>query len=212
MKIYELAKEIAAYFEQIEPGVTAAVKIGAYFAVAKNSAGKILQKGKRLVTYLFAGKTENATLSVDANAKASGLVPVSLEVPIVEKDEVAILVDITKRSLKDVAAYLDRQKIDANLIVITNDPAYSSQVNFLDPLNAAEWEELLSDFSVAMNAIQHAVGAVRLHIFIAAPVALAFGLGCMWGTVSKANVYHWDGDTYQLITHISRKLKNPSNS
>lgn len=210
MNIIELSKNITLFFEQLKPGLDTARQIGEYLQAAGSIGVQLVHQGKKLYAILF-GQSTQVTKS-EPIAKYSGLQPVPTGSPIVEKDEVAILIDITKRSVKDVAKYLDAHQIDANLLVLTNDPVYSPTVQFLNDKDPEEWNEIVRDFSKAMNAIQHAVGSVKMHVFIAAPVALGFGLGCMWGTVSEATVYHWDGNAYQKVLFISRKIKEDKQS
>jgi hypothetical protein len=69
------------------------------------------------------------------------------------------------------------------------------------------WFEMVQEFSDAINAIKTEMGSVHLHIFLATPVALAFGLGTVWGTVDEATIYHWNGREYKRVLEIKRELR-----
>lgn len=115
--------------------------------------------------------------------------------------------------LQDVARYLDEQNLDADMLVVTNDPAYSDKVKFLDPNQPEEWTELVQEFTATMNAIKHQLGGAQVHIFLSTPLPLAFGLGAVWGTVDLATVYHYqeikkeNRSTYYPAMKISRELR-----
>lgn len=194
MNIVELAKAGMEIIQQVEPGVKSAAEVTTSLATIGTAVVKVLQKGKTLYTY-FIGKRK------DEETEEPG------SVEIMPKADVAVLVDINRRMLQDVANYLDGQGIDANLVIVTNDPAYSDKVRFLDAQAPDEWEELVQDFNSAIGIIKHAVGNARLHFFLSTPLALAFGLGSVWGTVDEATVYHWEEDTYQPSMKISRWLR-----
>jgi hypothetical protein len=121
---------------------------------------------------------------------------------------VAVVVDINRRSLTDVAAYLDEKDIDADIVVITNDPAYESKSIFLDPACQEDWEQIVREFSTAIDGIKHTTGAARLHIFLSTPGALAFALGAVRGLVDEGTVvYHWENRTYFPMVELSRGLR-----
>lgn len=69
------------------------------------------------------------------------------------------------------------------------------------------WFEMVQEFSDAINAVKREMGGVHLHIFLATPVALAFGLGTVWGTVDEATVYHWNGKEYKRVLEIGRDIR-----
>ncbi len=208
MGLLQLAQEASVIFQQLEPGLTAAVKTGTAVGTLGSTSIKVVQKGKTLVTYWI-----SRLVKKDAHTeKDEAVLPANVEkitdmAAIATKEDVAILIDINRRMLVDVARYLDEKQIDADLIIVTNDPTYSNKVQFLDPANSKQWTEVVKEFSVAMNAVQRAVGGVRLHIFLSAPLALAFGAGSVWGTVNEATVYHWEKGSYYPSMYVSRELR-----
>ncbi len=198
MDILQLAKDALAFFQQIEPGVTAAAKVGATLGTMGTAAVQVLQKGQQLVTYLIQRAKKPAPADSPEMLAAQ---------PIATKADVAILVDINRRMLQDAARFLDEKKIDADIIIVTNDPEYSDKIKFIDPNNPAEWESLVKEFTTAMNAIKRAVGGARIHIFLSTTLAQAFAFGAVWGTVDEATVYHWEKQTYYPAMRISRGLR-----
>ncbi|MBX3015614.1 MAG: SAVED domain-containing protein [Caldilineaceae bacterium] len=157
---------------------------------------KLLQQGKQLHTYLFSHQSTDQDRSSQGRS-TSKLVP-----------DVAVLVDINRRILRDVARYLDEQQIQATLIIVTNDPTYSDQTPFLDVSNPSVWTALVQEFNAAITHINHYVGPANFHFFLSVPLPLAFGLGAVWGTVGEAVVYHYEKNTYHPVMKISRNLRN----
>lgn len=157
---------------------------------------KLLQQGKQLHTYLFSQQQADQDQSHNGQA---AIKPAS---------NVAVLVDINRRILLDVARYLDEQRIQATLIIVTNDPTYSHQTPFLDVNNPAAWSELVQEFNAAVTHIKHYVGPASFHFFLSTPLPLAFGLGAVWGTVEEAVVYHYEKNSYHPVMKISRELRN----
>ena len=192
MNIIQLAKEGLDLIQQVQPGLDAAATATASLGTLGAAAVKLLQKGHKLYTYLI-GKMPEKEASPDEAIQI--------------KTNVAILVDINRRMLHDVARYLDEKGIDANLIIVTNDPTYGDKVRFLSHEPEA-WIELVQEFNTAIGIIKRTVGKANLHIFLSAPLPLVFGLGAVWGTVDKGTVYHWDGETYHPTMPISRHLRD----
>lgn len=191
MNLMQLVQDALTAIQTLEPGLAAAARATTALGTIGSTAVTVLQKGKQLITYLITRKKEQTE-----------------EQPTVtSKRDVALLIDINRRMLHDVARYLDEQQIDADLIVVTNDPTYSDQIKFLDPDDPGAWSDLVSEFSAAMNSIKRAIGGAQIHIFLSTPLSLAFGLGSMWGTVDEATVYHWEGQTYHPSLKISRRLR-----
>jgi hypothetical protein len=195
MNLSALAQAALALIQQAAPGMTITADALTLLGVAKNVAVQIVKKGRQLVTYLITHRQDEATGATPEKKLA------------LTKRNVAILVDINRRMLMDVAAFLEQQKIDAELLLVTNDPAYGSQVKFISPEQPADWEELVREFNATMNEIKHALGGVRVHIFLSTPLPLAFGLGSVWGTVDEATVYHWEKQNYYPVMKISRELR-----
>lgn len=202
MDIVQLAKDGLAVIQEIEPGVSAALKVGTALGTMGSAVVKVIQKGQQLVSYLISRRKPAAEPQEPAGVEAE-----KEELPVTTKSDVALLVDINRRMLQDVARFLDEQDIDADLIVVTNDPAYSGKIKFLDPRDASEWTDLVKEFNAAMNAVKHAAGGARVHVFLSTPLPLAFGCGSVWGTVDEATVYHYEKGTYFPVLQVSRELR-----
>lgn len=175
----------------IKPPTTGVVDLG----TRDGTNVKLLQQGKQLYTYLF---THQPAAQDRSHKDQAAIKPAP---------NVAVLVDINRRILLDVARYLDEQQIQATLMIVTNDPTYSDQTPFLDVNTPAAWTELVQEFNAAITHIKHYVGPARFHFFLATPLPLAFGLGAVWGTVEEAIVYHYEKNAYHPVMNISRELR-----
>ena len=207
MDILQLVKDASEFFQEIEPGAVAAVKVGTALGTAGSTAIKVLQKGKNLITYWITKAKKPVKEQTASTSDESRLESAKLDTSLVTKSDVALLVDINRRMLVDVSSYLAVAGIDADLIIVTNDPLYSSSIRFLDVKTPNEWSEIVREFAVAMNAIKRVAGGAHLHIFLSTPLPLAFGLGSVWGTVDEATIYHWENQTYNPVMKISRELR-----
>jgi len=184
-------------FQQIEPGVTATMKVGAALGTVGTTTVKVFEVGKSIVTYWFTKhEAQPATKRIGTSAKH------------LKKRDVAIVVDISRRMMHNVADFLAKNKIDADVLLVTNDREYKSGIVPLRE-TMAEWEKMVVEFTRTMEKVKHEAGGARIHIFLSTPVSLAFGMGAMWGTVDEAYVYHWDLKKYVLTLKISRRLKMP---
>jgi len=122
--------------------------------------------------------------------------------PIVAKLNVAVVVDITRHAASDTARYLDEvAELDVNFLLLQN----TQTDQFLDP--EEKWDGFVSSFAQTMERVKHTVSGARLHFFLSAPGALVFGLGCIWGTVDDAEVYHYQNSTYYPVITVSRMLR-----
>jgi hypothetical protein len=199
MSAVELAKEILTFFTKIQPGMEGISDTGTVIAASGKAVLYVIDKGARLVAYLLT-RANKSTEPVSQRRKRSS--------PIKVKPDVAIIVDINRRSLSDVAAYLDENHIDADIVIITNDPTYQSKSVFLDPAEQEDWECMVREFSKVMDGIKHTVGGARLHIFLSTPNALAFAMGAVRGLVDENTVvYHWEKQTYFPVVTLSRQLR-----
>lgn len=120
---------------------------------------------------------------------------------IVAKLNVAVVVDIARPTIRDVARYLDDVEMDVNFLLLQN----ARLDNFLSPDD--KWDDYVSAFARTMDRIKHTFSGARPHFFLSAPGALIFGLGCIWGTVDEAEVYHYQSGTYYPIISVSRDLR-----
>ncbi len=120
---------------------------------------------------------------------------------IVSQLNVAVVVDIARPTIRDVARYLDEQETAVNFLLLQH-----SQPDIF--LNATQnWNPFVKAFSQTMNISKHSFSGARVHFFLSAPGALLFGLGCIWGTVDEALVYHYEKGTYFPVIHVSRELR-----
>ena len=181
--------EAIKFFENIKPGVEGLAATGSALTAGAKAGVYVIKKGVKLISYLITDQKD------------------AKELPTVKKPNVVILVDINRRMLADVSRYLEAQKLDADVIIISNDPAYSGNIQFLEATDAEDWVEIVQEFSGAMNGIKRTVGGAKMHIFLSTPLPLAFALGSVWGTVDEATVYHWEKGSYHPVMPISRELR-----
>jgi len=201
MDINQFLNDANTLMQQIAAATSKTLAIG-------TAIGKIVEQGRQLLVVLIARFKSQPGPDQPAPTGEVDVALLGESGPITTKSEVAIVVDITRRALVDVGRFLDEKQIDADLIIVTNDPAYGAQVKFVDPKKPEEWEEIAREFNLALGKIKRVVGGAKLHIFLAAPLPLAFALGCLMGTVDEGTiVYHWEGGTYWPVVTISRQLR-----
>jgi len=204
---FQLAMEAIKAFEAMKPGIEGALATGTLLTSTAKASIYVVQKGAKMISYLITRrKKEPAKAKTKAARKPRPASKVREEALVTKKD-VAIIIDINRRSLTQVAEYLETKNIDADFILITNDPAYSDQIKMLKSKNPREWEAILKDLALQMTKIQKTVGSAKLHIFQSTPVALSFGLGCVWGTVHPATIYHYEEGTYYPVLQVKRAWK-----
>ena len=159
---------------------------------AKTALELILWAGKHLKVWV-----ESRTPDTESKAKTAK--------PKKMPGDIAIAVRISRLNVQDVKAYLAAHKIDAEVLVIAN-TREDEVVHLLNDPDA--WEEIVREFYTAFTKIQAERGAKRFHIFLAAPAALAFAMGCTMSTLYDVHLYQWDLDrqTYvEVIRGTSRK-------
>jgi hypothetical protein len=122
-------------------------------------------------------------------------------IDIIAKLNVAVVVDIARPTIRDVARYLDDVEMDVNFLLLQN----AQPDKFLAPED--KWDDFVIAFAQTMDSIKHIFSGVRLHFYLSAPGALIFGLGCIWGTVDEAEVYHYQNGTYYPVISVSRDLR-----
>jgi hypothetical protein len=120
MNILQLVKDGLALIQDLEPGLTAAVKAGSALGTMGSAVVKVVQKGQRLITYVISRREGQEP----AEPQPQEIVPIGDDEPMVTKPDVAVVVDVSRRILRDVARYLDDEDIDADIILLTNDPQY----------------------------------------------------------------------------------------
>jgi hypothetical protein len=203
MSILQTVKDGLELIQELEPGLTSAVKAGGALGTMGSAVVKLYQRGKHLITYVISRRGDEEL----EPGTQQDIEPIPDGEPMVRKSDVAVVVDVSRRMLRDVARYLDSQNIDADIILLTNDPEYGDTAKFLDVQEPASWAEVVKDFHRGMSRVKREIGTPQVHIFIGAPLPLAFGMGAVWGTVDEATVYHWDGKTYHPVMPITRELR-----
>lgn len=126
------------------------------------------------------------------------------------RDDIAVVVSMAQPALPTAATYLDDQGIPAHFVLLTNVPAYN-RTEFLNV--DSDWEAIGQLFFQTMQKVRLEFAQARLHLFLAAPVALGFLLGCTWGTVYQGDyLYHLHRDEdgrsqYVKVATITRQLR-----
>jgi hypothetical protein len=204
MDIQLYAKAFFEVVEQISPKLKSVVDAGTSLYTIGSAGVKILQQGSQLITYAF-GKSKQKPAPKSGKPKKKKVAPEVL----FQKDDVAIVVEISRPAVRDVVNYLEGRKIDANLVVITTvKPRGVKSVQGLSESRPAQWAELVQEFSLAIDRVKREVGSAKIHIFLSTPLALAFGLGAVWGTVDQAQIYHWKSKGgYAPLMKITRRLR-----
>jgi hypothetical protein len=206
----QIVLETLKFFEMNKDSLAGMASAGTLLTTGAKASVSVIQKGAKMISYLITRKKkEPAKPASDKTKTVRSRKPAASaeSEPKVTKKDVAIVIDITHRSLTQVAEYLDSEKIDADFIVITNDPTYGDKIKMVKPQNEKEWKAILKDFASHMTKIQKTVGNARVHIFMSTPLALAFGLGCVWGTVHPATIYHYEEGTYHPVLQVTRDWK-----
>jgi hypothetical protein len=192
--ILQLAQEASDFLQSIEPGLEALPKAGKVLATVGSTTINLLHRGKRLAAYwIRPKKSQEEEEEADFSTKALS-----------QAKDTAIIIEITRPVFVDVARFLKEEGIEAELIVIK--PNQDDQDVFLPVDQPEVWHDLVREFSQATNTIKRKSGKTNMHMFISAPLPLAFGMGAMWGTVDRATVYHWQ-DGYKPVMTISRQLR-----
>ncbi|MCP4426848.1 MAG: SAVED domain-containing protein [Chloroflexi bacterium] len=126
------------------------------------------------------------------------------ETAILSKLNITVVIDIARPALRNVATYLDYQRIDANFIVFRHKQAGQ----FFSVHD--DWQQLAITFGDVMDRIKREFNGACLHFFMAGPGALLFSMGCIWGTVDEAVVYHYENSLYHPVLSTTRKLRQIS--
>ena len=122
--------------------------------------------------------------------------------PIVSKVDMAVVVDVARPALPGVAQYLDQRNLAANFLLFRHvQPGAFFSTN-------DNWEQIVLTFGDILDRVQREFAGSQLHFFLAGPGALLFTLGCVWGTVYDARVYHYENNTYHEIVEITRRLRH----
>lgn len=127
--------------------------------------------------------------------------PIVKTVSLKPKEELAVVVCISRRAMSDVAQFLTEKGTDCNYLLITSEPDYSKAAWLSKD---KKWEPAVEDFYQIM---QKAPGKKR-HFFFAAPNPFVFAIGSVWSLVHDGDeLYHWDGSSYVHVITSSRDWK-----
>lgn len=200
--IVDFIQNVMQVFANNKDALDSLKTAGELVGMAGTAAVSLYARGKQLTAFLGT-RTET-------EKKGLGRRVATANTKQLKKQHIAIVVAITKHALGDVAAYLEKKDIDADLLVLTNTTEYGRAIKPLSP-KRKEWEEVVREFSIITEKIKkEAPDKAQLHIFISAPVALAYALGAVWGTVDEgALIYHWESQTYVPVVKVTRALKMP---
>lgn len=148
--------------------------------------GVLISKGRQTWTYLVGEEEEE----------------------LVEKDDVAVMVQINQFLVTTTKKFLENEGIDARLILITNVEDGGS-IKYLDNDKKQEWIDVVSDFFDAVTGIERDWGARTLHVFLAAPAALAFALGCKMSVQHNIRLYNWVAEerSYVRVLTVPRDIR-----
>lgn len=113
----------------------------------------------------------------------------------------AVVIDVARPALQNVVTYLDDNDMDANFVVFRHEQAGQ----FFSTND--DWQQLVITFGDVMDQIKRRFNGSRIHFFMAGPGALLFSMGCIWGTVDDAVVYHYENNKYYPILNIERELR-----
>ncbi|MFQ5421008.1 MAG: SAVED domain-containing protein [Anaerolineae bacterium] len=123
------------------------------------------------------------------------------ETPIVSKLDMAMVIDVARPAAGNVAQYLDTRGVAANFVLLRHvQPGTFFAVN-------DNWQQLILTFGEVMDRVKRDFTGSHIHFFMAGPGALLFSMGCVWGTVDEATVYHYEGNTYHPVLETSRELR-----
>ncbi|MCA9957426.1 MAG: SAVED domain-containing protein [Anaerolineales bacterium] len=116
---------------------------------------------------------------------------------IVDKEHIAIVVSLAQPALEKAALFLQNNRINAHLILITNVPAYN-KTSFLK--GDEDWDDVAFHFRQTMDYALRTFPKTQRHFFFAGPMPLIFAMGCVWGTVYTGDrLYHFDRNSQNYI-------------
>jgi NACalpha-BTF3-like transcription factor len=189
--------EAIRFFENIKPAVEGLSATGTVLASTASVTVSVIKNGAKMFSYLIKrpekkkGKKKTASGSLD-----------------ITKKDIAIVVDIAQPILENVRIYLEKKKIDADVVLVTNRAKYSDKPLFLNADSEKEWEQVVGDFVDIMYEVRRSSAGCKIHVFSSAPVPVSFAIGAMWGTVQNAILYHWQNDTYNPVIRVRRDIRS----
>lgn len=142
-------------FEHIKPGLDGLVTTGTALTVTGKASVHLIQKGAKLFTVLIAYANPKKPVVESKETVSTALRA---------KKEIAIILDINNRIVGNVEHFLKAAKIDANVIVITNDAAYGDQIKPLDIRKPEEWNAIVREFKTVSMKIKRLMATTRAFI------------------------------------------------
>jgi NACalpha-BTF3-like transcription factor len=189
--------EAIRFFENVKPAVEGLSATGTVLASTASVTVSVIKNGAKMFSYLIKRpEKKTAKKKADKTGKLD-----------ITSEDIAIVVDIAQPILENVGAYLKENKIDADVVLVTNREKYSDKPLFLK-LDESEWEKVVSDFVNIMYEVRRSSTGCRIHIFSSAPVPISFAIGAMWGTVQNATLYHWQDDQYHPVIRVRRDIRS----
>ncbi len=121
----------------------------------------------------------------------------------VEKNQVAVIVNISRDIQPYVMDFLRGEGIDAEVVVIATPQELKD--------DKEEWEDFVTELFQQLSTTIQQIGARPIHLFISAPASLAFAVGCMLGTHYRLHLYQWfpTVGSYEKIIEVRRELLFP---
>jgi hypothetical protein len=168
---------------ELSKGVKEIISLG---TEAAPLIGLLVSQGKQTWTYLIGRKEEKFE----------------------EKEDVAIVIQINRPIAQSVKEYLEREGIDAHLVVVTNSQDGMS-IKYLDNDKTYQWRDVASDFFEEVQRIQQEWGAKTFHLFFSTPNALTFALGCKMSIHYNVRVYNWVAEelSYVRVMTLPRDIR-----
>ena len=126
-----------------------------------------------------------------------------------ERSGVAIAVQISRLIIRSVVEFIERERINAHLVLFSNKKIPVGDPVYLDYSNPDEWRRIVQDFTKLLNKTQFEMGDRNYHIFLGAPAALTLCLGCTFDKYRRAFVYDWvpRTGTYSRVLTLPRDLR-----
>ncbi|HUM72342.1 MAG TPA: hypothetical protein PLK31_26250, partial [Chloroflexota bacterium] len=97
------------------------------------------------------------------------------ETAVQPKLNLAVVVDIARPALRNVATYLDDHNQDMHFILFR----HAEPGRFFSPHD--DWPSLVITFGDVMARVKRTFDGAKAHFFMAGPGGLLFAVGCIWG-------------------------------
>ncbi|GAB4403871.1 MAG: hypothetical protein OHK003_31790 [Anaerolineales bacterium] len=189
--------EAIRFFENVKPAVEGLSATGTVLASTASVTVSVVKNGAKMFSYLIKRPEKRKSKKKATNGTLD-----------ISKKDIAIVVDIAQPILENVRVYLEKKKIDADVVLVTNRAKYSDKPLFLNADSEKEWEQVVGDFVDIMYEVRRSSAGCKIHVFSSAPVPVSFAIGAMWGTVQNAILYHWQNDTYNPVIRVRRDIRS----